>query len=101
MYEDDLDGSQAEGTLTFALEGVQYEVDLSAKNAERLRKALTPYIEAGRRVGGARGRRSSKRSTGEIDPKAVRAWAESNGIEVSGRGRISAEIVEQYRTAGH
>lgn len=101
LYEDDLDGTEAAGTVTFALEGVQYEIDLSNKNADKLRKAMAPYVEAARRVGGSRGRRSSGRSTGEVDPKAVRAWAESNGITVSARGRVPAGLVEQYRAAGN
>ena len=61
FYEDDLDGTEAAGTVTFALEGVQYEIDLSSKNADKLRTAMAPYVEAGRRVGGSRGRRSSSR----------------------------------------
>jgi hypothetical protein len=59
IFEDDIDGSEAEGTVTFALNGVGYELDLSARNRDQLLKALGPYIEAGRKVSA---RTSSRRA---------------------------------------
>jgi hypothetical protein len=100
--EDDYDGGTADETVRFNLDGASYEIDLSNKNADKLRKALSPFLEAARRTGG---RSTTKRgfdlSAGAVDTKAVRAWAASNGVSVSSRGRIPAQIIEQYRAAGH
>ena len=101
---DDLDGSIIENggsTIRFSLEGRQYEIDLSASNAERLRSALAPFIAAGRTAaGGGRGsapRRASRNSNGEL--AAIRTWAQSHGHKVGDRGRISAEVREAYERA--
>jgi hypothetical protein len=100
---DDLDGSEAEETVSFGLDGTGYEIDLNAKNAAALRKALDKYVMAARkapRSSGARSRGASGRRGGaEIDPKAVRVWAAEHGIEVSSRGRIPADVLEQFRAA--
>ena len=102
---DDLDGSIIENggtTVRFALEGRQYEIDLSASNAERLRSALAPFISAGRAAsGGTRStsgsRRPSRNASGEL--AAIRTWAQSHGHKVGDRGRISAEVREAYERA--
>ncbi|MFC1419372.1 histone-like nucleoid-structuring protein Lsr2 [Streptacidiphilus cavernicola] len=99
---DDLDGSQADETITFALDGRSYEIDLNSKNAGKLRAALEPFVSAGRKQGGAR--REAKRvavarDTNRPDPVAVRAWAESQGIEVASRGRVPADVVEKFQAA--
>ncbi|MGH8967089.1 MAG: histone-like nucleoid-structuring protein Lsr2, partial [Actinomycetes bacterium] len=103
---DDLDGTElAEGDATsvrFSLDGADYELDLSEANAGQLRDAVTPYIDAGRRIGGRR--RSgghTRRISTEVDTRAVRAWANANGVTVSSRGRIPQNVVEQYRDAGN
>lgn len=96
---DDIDGSKATQTIRFALDGIEYEIDVSDRNANRLRNSLQDFIAHGRKVGGRRTRKSA--SSGQIDTKAVRKWAEANGIELSSRGRIPAEIVERYKAAGH
>ena|SRR5829696_10472051 len=99
---DDIDGSRAEQTVRFALDGTEYEIDLSGRNANRLCNSLSDFIiEHGRRVGGGwHGQRSGRSSDG-IDNKAVGAWAKSAGIELSSRGRIPAEVVDKYRQARH
>lgn len=101
---DDLDGSIIDNggsTIKFALEGRQYEIDLSAANAERLRAALAPFIAAARASsGGSRsgsGRRASRNASGEL--AAIRAWAQSNGYPVGDRGRIPASVREAYERA--
>jgi hypothetical protein len=98
--QDDIDGSNATQTIQFALDGIEYEIDVSDRNANRLRNSLDEFITHGRKIGG---RRTPKKtaSAGQVDTKAVRAWAQSNGIEVNTRGRIAAEIVERYRAAGY
>ena len=104
---DDVDGSEASETLTFGIDGATYEIDLNDAHAEDLREILAPYVSVARKISGSGGRGRSattaakQRSSSEIDPKAVRAWAEANNITVSPRGRIKADIVEQYRAAGH
>lgn len=100
---DDLTGKElpANGgeTVNFAIDGVRYEIDVDAKGAERLRAALAPYVSAGRRT--TPSGRVIRRTKATADPAAVRAWAASNGLKVSDRGRIPASVVEQYRTAGN
>jgi hypothetical protein len=103
---DDIDGSTipdgAGETVSFALDKVEYEIDLSDKNAAKLRKALRSYVDAGRRVAGpARRSRSASQSGPRAngDAKAIRAWAVENGIDLSARGRIPAGVVEQYQAA--
>lgn len=102
---DDVDGSQASETVVFGLDGATYEIDLNEAHAEDLREVLAPFLSVARRAGSQTGGRGNRARTprsaasGEADPKAVRAWARANGIEVSARGRINASVLEQYRTA--
>ena len=99
---DDLDNKEIEHggqTVSFSYNGVQYEIDLREKNAKKFDDALAPFVAAARRTGGRHVRGS--KSTGAVDTKAVRAWAKSNNIEISSRGRIPAEVVDQYRAAGN
>jgi hypothetical protein len=101
---DDLDGGQADETVKFALDGHEYEIDLSSKHALALRQSLDQFIEVGRKIGrtSGSGRRGSApgRSTAEHRERnqAIRDWAKSKGLEVSDRGRISQELVDQYET---
>ena len=97
--QDDIDGSDATQTIRFALDGIEYEIDLSDRNANRLRNGLSEFIARGRKVGGRRVRKSA--AYGQTDTKAIRTWAEAQGIEVSTRGRVPADVVEKYRQAGH
>jgi hypothetical protein len=95
---DDVDGSEAEETVTFGLDGVSYEIDLNAKNAGKLRDALASYVGNARRVSGRRGRRATKTDLGP-STREIRDWARSNGYDVSDRGRVPAEIREAYVAA--
>jgi nucleoid-associated protein Lsr2 len=96
---DDLDGGEADGTVRFGLDGTEYEIDLSAKHSDELRKALELYLAHARRSGGtARGAARTRRGSA-VDTAKVREWAKGRGIEVKGRGRIPADVVEQYQTA--
>jgi hypothetical protein len=97
--QDDIDGSDATQTVRFALDGVEYEIDVSDRNANRLRNSLSEFIAHGRRVGGKRGRRPA--SSSDVDTKAVRKWAEANGIEINARGRIPTDVVDRYKAAGN
>ena len=102
VLEDDLDGSEADETVTFALDGVSYEIDLNAKNAAALRDSLAQYVGHARRAAGRRaaGRpAASGRGSGKRDLGDVREWARSNGHQVSDRGRISAEVQAAYDKA--
>ena len=101
-YVDDLDGSDAEETVTFTVDGVSYEIDLSEQNAQSLRDSLKLYIDKARRVGGRKatsGKSSRAASSPSDESKTIREWAQKNGYQVSGRGRISAEIREAYAKA--
>ena len=100
---DDLDGGQATETVKFAVDGKRYEIDLSSRNAGNLKKALAPYVAAGRRLSSPKhGRgRPYRRVETEVDPAAVRAWAVANDYQISARGRVSAAIIDEYRAAGN
>jgi hypothetical protein len=102
IVTDDIDGTEGAETVTFGLNGTQFEIDLAQKNADKLRKALAPYIDAGHKVGGSRPSSGSRRAASTVvqpDPKVVRAWALESGLDVSTRGRIPASVVEQYNAA--
>lgn len=98
---DDIDGSDATTSVSFALDGVKYEIDLSEANAAEMGKALAKYVSAARRTSGQTGRGRGRRTHTPVaaDPKAIRAWAASNGIEVNSRGRISSDVVKQFEAA--
>jgi hypothetical protein len=102
VLEDDLDGSPADETVTFALDGVTYEIDLNDSNAAKLRDAMAPYIGHARRSTGrqstGRGRTPSG-TAAKRDLADVREWARRNGHQVSERGRISAEVQAAYDKA--
>ena len=99
--EDDIDGSEAGGTVTFALNGVQYELDLSGKNHDKLLKAFEPYVSGGRKVrtGAARSSRGTAPAPKRHDQSAVREWARAEGMKVSERGRIPADVLAKYEAA--
>jgi nucleoid-associated protein Lsr2 len=105
---DDLDGGGAAESISFALDGTGYEIDLSKKNAAAFRKSLKRYVKAARRQGGSRSapsRRVSKATTNGAKPKRdfdlgqLREWADANGVEVPSRGRIPQAVVEHYKSA--
>jgi hypothetical protein len=96
---DDLDGGEAAGTVRFGLDGTEYEIDLSAAHSGELREALGLYIAHARRAGGT-GRSAARARRGSaVDTAKVREWAKEQGIEVKDRGRVPADVVEQYKTA--
>jgi hypothetical protein len=105
---DDIDGGPADETVTFAIDGISYEIDLTESHATALREALAAFVGAGRRVAGrstagsaARAPRArAGRSVGSgVDTGAIRAWARDQGIAVNDRGRLSASLVEKYQAA--
>jgi hypothetical protein len=101
LFIDDIDGGEAEGTVRFALDGAEYEIDLSAKHSDALRDALKDYIAHARKVGGVtrRGGTRSARKPSSVDTVAIRAWARENGFDIKERGRVPAEVVAKYRQA--
>ncbi|MDQ1731048.1 MAG: hypothetical protein QOK10_1207 [Pseudonocardiales bacterium] len=105
VMTDDIDGSANAETVTFSFDGANYEIDLSKKNRTALEKAVRPFLDAARRTSGrgpraaSTGRGRPRRSNSSVDLASVRAWAAENGIQVSSRGRISAAVMEQYRSA--
>jgi hypothetical protein len=92
---DDVDGSTADETVTFSLDGTNYEIDLTSRRADELRDALAPWIARARRTNARKSRGS--RSGGEV--AAIRAWAKAHGHPVNERGRISAEVRAAYEAA--
>lgn len=101
ILEDDIDGGPADQQVTFALDGIEFEIDLSESNAAALRGVLEPYVSAGRRTGGrpqhkAAPTRHSSRAQWLSD---VRTWARAHGHDVADRGRLSRSVVDAYEAA--
>ena len=99
LLEDDVDGSRADETIEFGIDGSTYAIDLSDSDAKKLRGALDGYINKARKMSGKRS--TTRKASSAVHLKAVRAWAASNGIELSSRGRVPASVLEQYRSAGN
>jgi hypothetical protein len=97
-FTDDITGKPADETVSFGLDGTTYEIDLSTKNATKLRDALQPFRSAARKAGTSLGRKGrAKASAGNRERSAeIRAWAKSHGIEVSERGRIGGKVAEAF-----
>jgi hypothetical protein len=101
---DDLDGGTAEETVHFGLDGTNYEIDLSAKNATKLRDALANYVahatrsqrSPGRPAGGGSRRRAGRGDREQTH--AIREWAKKNGHKIGEKGRIPAHIMEAYNS---
>jgi hypothetical protein len=108
-FIDDLDGSDAVGTVTFSLENRAYEIDLSDENTDKLHDALAPFIEHGRKAAGGSGGRRRTRGQAAMTDKpsrtnreethAIREWARQNGHQVSDRGRIPKSVIDAYQAA--
>ncbi len=97
---DDIDGGEAAGTVRFALDGVEYEIDLSTEHTDELHTALGTFVDHARKVSGARrAAQVGRRNGSAIDTHKVREWAREKGIEIKERGRVPANIVAQYREA--
>jgi hypothetical protein len=97
--EDDLDGGPADETVQFGIGGTAYEIDLSKKNAAAFRRKVAPYIEHARKAGRGLRRRPGRTAASREHSGDIRAWAKDQGIAVSDRGRIPANVVTQYEAA--
>ena len=102
---DDVDGGPAEESVSFGLDGTDYEIDLSAKHAKELRAALSKFVAVAQRLshsrvtptrGVARARGAAK--TDGLQNQAIREWAQRKGIAIAPRGRISQAVLEQYQS---
>jgi hypothetical protein len=96
---DDLDGSDADRTISFTIDGDQYAIDLSKSNAEKFEAAVAPYVKAARKTSTARASagRSRRGGSSASDTKEAREWLRANGHQVSDRGRVPAPLMELYR----
>jgi Lsr2 len=99
VFTDDIDGSEAAGTVRFGLAGATYEVDLSTKNADKLAKVLEPYIAAARKTGGSTRRAAKSPRPAGPSPQEVRTWARAEGIDVKDKGRVPAELIVRFQAA--
>lgn len=105
LFIDDIDGGEAEGTVRFALDGAEYEIDLSAKHSEELRSALGKYVAHARKVGGAArragrsGGRAPRSAASSLNTTEIRNWARDNGYDIKDRGRVPADVVAKYQAA--
>ncbi|QFG22502.1 Lsr2 family protein [Actinomadura sp. WMMB 499] len=97
---DDLDGGEADETVTFSLDGASYEIDLSDTNAKKLRDSLQPFMEKARKAGTvSRNKRRQRGASSRERSAEIRTWAKNNGIKVNERGRIPAHVIEKYEAA--
>jgi hypothetical protein len=108
VVTDDLDGSSPAEPVQFTYDGVNWEIDLSAKNREKMQKALQPFLDkahpahmadAKTTTTPARPRRSRSAKNGRENQDAIRQWAQENGYKVGDRGRIAKSIIEEYELA--
>ena len=99
LFIDDIDGSEAEGTVRFALDGAEYEIDLSTTHNEELRATLGAYVAHARKLAGTARRTAARsgRKASTVDTVAVRAWARENGYDIKDRGRVPGDLVAKYR----
>ena len=99
ILEDDYDGGTADETVTFALDGAEYEIDLSSKNASGLRDALAPWVSHARKIGGRRKR--AAKASGNSSTSDIRAWAQaqrpSGQQPRPGLGRCTGSVREGSR----
>lgn len=94
---DDITGEAADETVTFALNGKTYEIDLSTDNASALRDALSGFVEHARRTNAASTpRKARSKSSGDSEAEAIRQWARGEGLQVADRGRIAADVRRAY-----
>ena len=101
LFVDDVDGSDAAETVSFGLDGVQYEIDVSDPHAQALRESLAPWLGHARRTGGRASRSAAKArpappAAEKEDLSAMRDWARENGFQVSDRGRLSREVHDAW-----
>lgn len=101
LLVDDIDGGEADETVSFSIDGTAYEIDLSKKNAAKLRNGLEPFVSGARKARKPTGRGGrATRTAGSRERSAeIREWAKSRGIKVNERGRIPANVIEQYEAA--
>jgi hypothetical protein len=99
LLVDDLDGGEADETVSFSVDGASYEIDLSSANAKKLRDSLQPFVEKSRKAGSARGRKRQRAASSRERSAEIRAWAKDRGIKVNERGRIPASVIEQYEAS--
>jgi Lsr2 len=99
VVTDDLDGSPDAETVSFGFDGHSYEIDLGKKNLAKLEKSLQPFMDAGRKTAQRRTAKAPRATGARVDRAAVRTWAAGQGLKVSERGRISAEVMSKYDAA--
>ena len=105
LFIDDIDGGAAEGTVRFALDGTEYEIDLNAKHSEELRSALGQYVTHARKVGGGARRagrtagRAGRGAGSSLNTTEIRNWAREQGYDIKDRGRVPADLVAKYQAA--
>jgi Lsr2 len=105
LFIDDIDGGAAEGTVRFALDGTDYEIDLNAKHSEELRSAIGKYVTHARKVGGSARRagrtagRAGRGAGSSLNTTEIRNWAREQGYDIKDRGRVPADLVAKYQAA--
>jgi hypothetical protein len=105
LFIDDIDGGAAEGTVRFALDGTDYEIDLNAKHSDELRSAIGKYVTHARKVGGSARRagrgagRAGRGAGSSLNTTEIRNWAREQGYDIKDRGRVPADLVAKYQAA--
>jgi hypothetical protein len=105
LFIDDIDGGAAEGTVRFALDGTEYEIDLNAEHTEELRSALGKYVSHARKVGATARRagraagRAGRGAGSALNTTEIRNWAREQGYDIKDRGRVPGDLVAKYQAA--
>src|ERR1700729_2558841 len=99
QLEDDLTGVPADETVTFGVDGREYQIDLNAKHAATFRKQLATFVERARLVRRHRPRSTARSVASRERSREIRAWAEQQGFEVAGHGRLPAHVIQEYERA--
>jgi hypothetical protein len=97
LVTDDMDGSSGAGPVAFGYQNNHYEIDLTPQNRAKFEEALAPFIAAARRASGGAVRRTTRTTAHRLDRAAIRTWARDQGMVISDRGRLSTDIIEQYK----
>lgn len=105
---DDLDGTEATESHDFALNGVEYEIDLSEENSLRFKAAFEEFTAVARRKTGSRNGQVRQRRSAHGAPsvrhsreylQSVRGWARKKGYTVLDRGRVPKDILDKFEEA--
>lgn len=97
---DDLDKTPDATLHTVTIDGVTTEIDLGDVNYKAFLAAVGPYLDAGRRVGKAKGTKRTVTSEDKARDASIRAWHTAQGTPLKTSGRIPQFARTAWEAAG-